>query len=173
MQAAVVLQPCGRRDLPHLSAREPSTQSAHADGNRTTGLDLHHSGSGAQPSSENMVRRPTHMYTAPLVPLSWRLPRAAHGQIPLKTIQEATRRFRALQSPSTDFTKRQVVKMLRMLITINTTLLPLPEERCVLMKVEYTPDAPRTFATPNFRDATPAEATAAFATTPFTTCAPP
>ena len=63
--------------------------------------------------------------------------------------------------------------MLRVLITITAVLAPVPRERCILMKVEYTPDAPAAFGTPNFRDATPSEAAAQFATTPVILCAAP
>ena len=77
------------------------------------------------------------------------------------------------QNPDYQTTKQQVIKMLRVLITITAVLAPVPAERCILMKVEYTPDAPAAFGTPNFRDATPAEAAAQFATTPVILCAAP
>jgi HORMA domain len=60
--------------------------------------------------------------------------------------------------------------MLRLLIEIATTLERVPDERYILMKLEYTDDTPDSFTTPNFCPADPQNLVAHFEQAPFTMC---
>jgi hypothetical protein len=66
----------------------------------------------------------------------------------------------------------QVVRMMRLLVEITQTLERVPEERYILMKVEYTDDTPASFNTPSFCEASPDQMAAHFEQTPFCMCAP-
>jgi hypothetical protein len=57
--------------------------------------------------------------------------------------------------------------MMRMLVTITNTLEKMPEERYIMMKVEYTNDTPATFETPNFCDASASQVAAHFEDAPL------
>jgi hypothetical protein len=65
----------------------------------------------------------------------------------------------------------EVVRMLRLLVEITQTLDKIPDERYVLMKIEYTDDAPDDFETPNFTAATAEQLVSHFEHAPFTMCA--
>lgn len=67
----------------------------------------------------------------------------------------------------------QVVRMMRMLVEITQTLEKMPEERYILMKVEFTDDTPAEFQTPSFCDANEAQLAAHFQRAPFCMCGPP
>eukprot|EP00892_Ulva_mutabilis_P003663 jgi/Ulvmu1/1669/UM114_0043.1 len=70
--------------------------------------------------------------------------------------------------PDPESIRCQVVRMLRMLVEITSTLDRMPEERYLLMKVEYTEDTPADFGTPNFSPAGPEQLKAHFERRPFT-----
>jgi hypothetical protein len=76
----------------------------------------------------------------------------------------------SLQAPDPESIRYQVVRMMRMLVTITNTLEKMPEERYIMMKVEYTNDTPAAFGTPNFCDASSSQVAAHFQDAPLVMC---